>query len=84
MMTPSILIVSLIFIGISMLVSGILKSRLAAFGKIPLRARLTGKVVAEKMLRENGIYDVQVISVTGRQTDHYNPTRKTVNLSPDV
>lgn len=45
---------------------------------------LSGKEVAEKMLRENGIYDVQVISVDGFLSDHYNPTDKTVNLSPEV
>ena len=83
-MTPSIMIVSLIFIGISMLVSGILKSRFAAYSKIPLQARLTGKEVAEKMLRENNIFDVKVISVQGFLTDHYNPVNKTVNLSPEV
>lgn len=80
----SVFLVSVIFIGLSMLVSGILKSRFAAFSKIPLRARLTGKEVAEKMLRESGIYDVEVISVEGHLTDHYNPVNKTVNLSPDV
>jgi hypothetical protein len=83
-MTPSILIVSFIFIGISMLVSGILKSRFTAYGKIPLAARLTGKEIAEKMLRENGIYDVKVVSVQGFLSDHYNPADKTINLSPDV
>jgi hypothetical protein len=83
-MTPSILIVSLIFVGISMLVSGILKSRFAAFSKIPLSSRLSGKEIAEKMLRESGIYDVQVISVPGTLTDHYNPANKTINLSTDV
>lgn len=83
-MTPSILLVSLIFIGLSMLVSGILKSRFAAFGKIPLAARLTGKEVAEKMLRENGICDVKVVSVEGFLSDHYNPANKTINLSPEV
>lgn len=83
-MTPSILIVSLVFIGISMLVSAILKSRFASFSKIPLAARLNGKEIAEKMLRENGIYDVQVVSVPGHLSDHYNPANKTINLSPDV
>ncbi|MGI8598821.1 MAG: zinc metallopeptidase, partial [Chitinophagaceae bacterium] len=83
-MTPSIMIVSLIFIGISMIVSGIMKSRFSTFSKIPLLARLTGKEVAEKMLRENGISDVKVISVEGFLTDHYNPTNKTINLSPEV
>jgi Zn-dependent membrane protease YugP len=83
-MTPSIMIVSFIFIGISMLVSAIMKSRFSAFSKIPLAARLTGKEVAEKMLRENGIYDVQVVSVQGFLTDHYNPANRTINLSPEV
>lgn len=83
-MTPSIFFISLIFIGISMVVSMILKSRFAAYSKIPLAARLTGKEVAEKMLRENGIYDVKVVSVEGFLTDHYNPITKTINLSPDV
>ena len=83
-MTPSIFLVSLLFIGISMVVSMILKSRFAVFSKIPLSSRLTGKEVAEKMLRENGIYDVQIVSVQGFLTDHYNPMTKTINLSPDV
>jgi Zn-dependent membrane protease YugP len=83
-MTPSIFFVSLLFVVISMIVSGILKSRFAAYSKIPLAARLTGKEVAEKMLRENGIYDVQVVSIEGFLSDHYNPANKTINLSPDV
>jgi uncharacterized protein len=83
-MTPQIWIVSIIFIGISFLVSAILKSKFAAYSKIPLKARLTGKDIAEKMLRENGIYDVKVVSVEGYLSDHYNPLTKTVNLSPDV
>ena len=83
-MTPSIMLVSLVFIGISMLISMVLKSRFAAYGKIPLSARLTGKEVAEKMLRENGIYDVKVVSVEGFLSDHYNPVNKTINLSPEV
>src|SRR3712207_6522014 len=83
-MTPSIMIVSFIFIGISMLVSAILKSRFTTYGKIPLAARLTGKEIAEKMLRENGIYDVKVVSVEGFLSDHYNPANKTINLSPEV
>jgi uncharacterized protein len=78
------MIVSLIFIGISMIVSAILKSRFSAFSKIPLQARLTGKEVAERMLRENGIYDVKVVSVQGFLSDHYNPANKTINLSPEV
>lgn len=74
----------MLFIGISMVVSMILKSRMATYSKFELSSRLTGKEVAEKMLRESGIYDVQVISVEGFLTDHYNPANKTINLSPDV
>ena len=83
-MTPSIMIVSFLFLGISMIVSLVLKSKFTKYSKIPLRGGLTGKEIAEKMLRENGIYDVQVISVNGFLSDHYNPANKTVNLSPDV
>jgi Zn-dependent membrane protease YugP len=83
-MTPSILLISLLFIGISMVVSQILKIRFAAYSKIPLQSHLTGKEVAEKMLQENGIYDVKVVSVQGFLSDHYNPVNKTINLSPEV
>ncbi len=83
-MTPSILIVSLIFLGISMLVSGVLKSKFKAYSRVPLSAGLTGGQVAQKMLRDNGIYDVKVVSVDGFLSDHYNPATRTVNLSPDV
>lgn len=83
-MTSSIFIVSLIFIGLSMVVSLILKSKFNAYRKTPLMSGLTGREVAERMLRENGIYDVKVMSVDGFLSDHYDPTKKTVNLSPEV
>ena len=83
-MTPSIMFVSLIFLGISMLVSMILKSKFSAYSKVPLVNGMSGKEVAEKMLEDNGIYDVKVTSVEGFLSDHYNPATKTVNLSPDV
>ena len=83
-MTPGILIVSLIFLGISMLVSMVLKSKFTKYSKVPLSSGLSGREIAEKMLRENGIYDVKVTSVDGFLSDHYNPVNKTVNLSPDV
>jgi uncharacterized protein len=76
--------VSIAFIVISLIISAILKGRMKAYGKIPLQARLTGREVAEKMLKENGIFDVKVTSVEGFLTDHYNPVNKTVNLSPEV
>src|SRR5262249_37891130 len=83
-MTPSILMISLLFLGISLLVSGVLKSKFSKYSKIPLANGMTGSEVAKKMLKDNGIYDVQVTSVDGFLTDHYNPTTKTVNLSPEV
>jgi uncharacterized protein len=83
-MTPSIMIVSFLFLGISMLVSLVLKKKFTKYSKVPLRSGLTGREIAEKMLRENGIYDVQVTSVNGFLSDHYNPANKTVNLSQDV
>ncbi len=83
-MTNEIMLVSLLFLGISFLVSAVLKSKFTKYSKIPLSTGLTGKEVAERMLRESGIYDVQVISVDGFLTDHYNPLNKTVNLSPEV
>jgi len=65
-------------------VQAILQSRFKKYSRIPLRNGMTGRDVAEKMLHDNGIYDVQVISVRGQLTDHYNPTNKTINLSEPV
>src|SRR5688572_234650 len=83
-MTPEILIVSILFLVISMIVSGVLKSKFTKYSKVPLSNGLTGREIAEKMLRDNGIYDVKVTSVNGFLSDHYNPLNKTVNLSPEV
>ena len=83
-MSNEILWVSLVFLGISFLVSAILKSKFTKYSKIALSNGLSGREIAEKMLRENGIYDVKVTSVEGFLSDHYNPANKTVNLSPDV
>lgn len=83
-MTNEIMLVSLLFLGISFLVSAVLKSKFTKYSKELLSSGLTGREIAEKMLRENGIYDVQVTSVDGFLSDHYNPLKKTVNLSPDV
>ena len=84
MMSSEIMIVSLVFLGISFLVSAILKSKFTKYSKIGLANGLSGREIAEKMLKENGIYDVKVTSVQGFLSDHYNPTNKTVNLSPEV
>ena len=69
---------------VGMIVSGRLKAKFQEYGMIPLNKGLSGKEVAEKMLRDNGIFDVRVESVGGFLSDHYDPTNKTVNLSPDV
>ncbi len=78
------LLIVLVFMGIGAIVQGRLKSKFKKYGKIPLRTGLSGKEVAEKMLHDNNLYDVQVISVPGKLTDHYDPNKKTVNLSADV
>ena len=83
-LSNEIFIVSLVFLGISFIVSAILKSKFSRYHKIPLSNGMAGHEIAEKMLRENGIYDVKVTSVEGFLSDHYNPANKTVNLSPDV
>jgi uncharacterized protein len=83
-MTPSILFVSLIFVGLSMLVSLALKSRIKKYSQTPMQSGMSGKEIAERMLRENGIYDVQVVPAQGFLSDHYNPLTKTVSLSTDI
>ncbi|MBL0267486.1 MAG: zinc metallopeptidase [Chitinophagaceae bacterium] len=83
-MSSEIFIVSLVFLGISFLVSTILKQKFTRYSKIGLANGLSGREIAEKMLRENGIYDVKVVPGEGFLTDHYNPVTKTVSLSPEV
>jgi Zn-dependent membrane protease YugP len=76
-----------IFIGIvilSWVVSAIMKARFKKYSKIPVDNGMSGKEIAERMLRDHGIYDVTVESVQGQLTDHYNPDKKTINLSKDV
>lgn len=68
----------------SALVSWRLKSKFKAYSLVPVASGLSGKEIAEKMLRDNDIHDVKVVSVDGFLSDHYNPTNKTVNLSPEV
>lgn len=69
---------------VSFIVQWRFKSKFNHYAEIGLQSGLTGQEVAERMLKDNNIYDVQVISVEGQLTDHYNPADKTVNLSPDV
>lgn len=77
----------ILFIGIAILsyaVQAMLQSRMNKYAQIPIDGGLTGRDVAERMLRENGIYDVQVTHIPGTLTDHYDPQKKTVNLSDFV
>ncbi len=69
---------------VSWLVSNQLKQKFKKYSQIHLRNGMSGKEIAEKMLADNGIRDVEVISVKGQLTDHYNPANKTVNLSESV
>ncbi len=79
-----LLVIFIGFMALSWMVSSTLKSKFKNYSKVPLNYGMTGREVAEKMLRDNGIYDVRVVSVSGELTDHYNPSTKTVNLSPQV
>lgn len=79
-----LLIIAVVFMLIGLLVSSRLKAKFAHYSKERLSSGLSGREIAEKMLRDNGIYDVKVISVNGMLTDHYNPLNKRVNLSDDV
>jgi hypothetical protein len=83
-MTFGIIAISVIFMIIGMAVQYRLKSKFSQYGKIATSSGLSGAEIAKKMLRDNGIYDVEVISVPGSLSDHYNPVNKTVNLSAEV
>lgn len=73
-----------VFMILSLIVSQTLKSKFKKYSKVPLRSGLTGREVAEKMLSDNGITDVRVVSTPGFLSDHYNPVNKTLNLSDTV
>ena len=73
-----------IMFNVSLYVSNKLKSKFKNYSKMHLQNGMSGKEIAEKMLRDNGIYDVKVISTPGMLSDHYNPNKKTVNLSEGV
>ncbi|HAP00739.1 MAG TPA: hypothetical protein DCQ93_02330 [Bacteroidetes bacterium] len=81
---PGFIFLSIIFLVIGLIVGGMLKRRMAEYSQIPIESGMSGKEVAEKMLRDYGINDVQITCVEGQLTDHYNPANKTVNLSTDV
>lgn len=77
------LLAAIIF-GVSYYVSNRLKSKFKKYSRVHLQNGMSGKEIAEKMLADHGIRDVQVISTPGMLTDHYNPMKKTVNLSEGV
>ncbi len=81
------MIVYILFIGVAILgyiAQNNVKSKFEKYSRIPVDNGMTGREIAEKMLRDNGIYDVTVTSTDGMLTDHYNPANKTVNLSRGV
>ncbi|MEJ2905535.1 zinc metallopeptidase [Pedobacter panaciterrae] len=77
------LIAGIMFV-VGLIVSNRLKSKFKEYSEIGLANGMSGREIAEKMLSDNGIHDVRVISTPGHLSDHYNPEDKTVNLSPDV
>ena len=77
-------VIGILIAVVGMIVQGRLKSKFKKYSRTPISSGLSGAEVAKKMLQENGIYDVEVTSVRGQLTDHYNPTNKTVNLSEAV
>ncbi|WP_370697437.1 zinc metallopeptidase [Fibrella musci] len=81
---PGAYLLMIILFLVGLFVQWRLRSKFSEYSQIPLSSGLTGAEVAEKMLYENGVSDVRVLSVEGQLTDHYNPQDKTVNLSPDV
>ena len=80
----NIWLIFIAFMILSWIVSAILKSKFKKYSKIPVDGGLSGREIAEKMLRDNGIFDVKVECVRGQLSDHYNPEKKIINLSQDV
>nr|MBC7614032.1 zinc metallopeptidase [Pseudopedobacter sp.] len=77
----------ILFIAIALISFGVqwkFKSKFKKYSEIALSSGLSGAEVAQKMLNDHGIYDVEIISADGQLSDHYNPDKRTVNLSPDV
>jgi Zn-dependent membrane protease YugP len=69
---------------LSWVISMVLKNKFKKYSKIPIENGMSGREIADKMLRDNGIYDVKIECVPGQLTDHYNPVNKTINLSQEV
>ncbi|MEP0713678.1 zinc metallopeptidase [Algoriphagus sp.] len=79
-----LILIVVVFAIAGFVVSRKLKSKFKQYSQVALKANLSGAEIAKLMLADNNISDVQVLSVEGQLTDHYNPANKTVNLSPDV
>jgi len=79
-----IIVIGIVFMIISFAVSSKLKNKFKKYSQLPISSGLSGREVAEKMLKDHGIYDVAVTCVPGQLTDHYNPANRTVNLSEQV
>lgn len=79
-----LILIVVVFAIAGMVVSSKLKNKFKKYSQTALEANLSGAEIAKLMLADNNIHDVQVVSVEGQLTDHYNPANKTVNLSPDV
>jgi hypothetical protein len=80
----NIWIIFIAFMVLSWIVSATLKAKFSKYSKIPIDNGMSGRDVAERMLRDNGISGVKIESVQGQLTDHYNPADRTINLSPEV
>lgn len=83
-MYMGLIIISIVFTGIGMLISGRLKSKFARYSQMPTSTGMSGAEVARQMLEHFGIRDVRIVQGEGLLTDHYNPQTKTVSLSPEV
>ncbi len=79
-----LIVIVVVFAALGFIVSSKLKSKFKKYSQTALQANLSGAEIAKLMLADHNIHDVQVLSVEGQLTDHYNPMNKTVNLSPDV
>jgi len=84
MFSPVLLIIFIAFAVLSWVVSSRLKSKFKAYSQVPINHGMSGRDVAEKMLRQNGLMNVQINCVQGQLSDHYNPSNRTVNLSTEV
>ncbi|MGK7395184.1 MAG: zinc metallopeptidase [Candidatus Cyclobacteriaceae bacterium M3_2C_046] len=79
-----LIVIFIVFAILSFAVSSRLKSKFRKYSQVQLAGGMSGAEIAEKMLHDNGIYDVKIVPTQGQLTDHYNPANKTVNLSEEV